>query len=117
MDDKSYEIKSPLCGRDRDGIFHCECGNCKSISPDGNNKISHSEISELVKIGLSEDIFKKLTRIGIFTLGDMYAYFRSGEKGEISDSDIIAITASIITYFGDKKFWPDNDKREGKIHD
>lgn len=28
-----YDIKSPSCGRDKHGVFHCECGKCTSIKP------------------------------------------------------------------------------------
>ena len=27
-DTTGYNIASPDCGRDRNGVFHCECGNC-----------------------------------------------------------------------------------------
>ena len=27
-----YLIQGPDCGRDKDGIFHCRCGKCKSVN-------------------------------------------------------------------------------------
>ena len=31
MDEMMYEINSPDCGRDKNGVFHCVCGKCKPI--------------------------------------------------------------------------------------
>jgi len=31
MDEMAYEINSPNCGRDKNGVFHCVCGRCKPI--------------------------------------------------------------------------------------
>ena len=36
-----YQINSPLCGRDANGVFHCYCGKCVplnlDVGEDGNN--------------------------------------------------------------------------------
>lgn len=36
-----YTIKSPKCGRDKNGVFHCVCGKCEPLSAEigenGNN--------------------------------------------------------------------------------
>lgn len=29
--EKGYSIKSPNCGRDEKGVFHCTCGKCKPL--------------------------------------------------------------------------------------
>lgn len=38
---QAYEIHSPNCGRDHDGVFHCVCGQCKpliaKVSEDGKD--------------------------------------------------------------------------------
>ena len=31
MDEMIYEVNSPNCGRDKNGVFHCVCGRCKPI--------------------------------------------------------------------------------------
>ena len=31
MDEMIYEVNSPNCGRDKNGVFHCVCGKCKPI--------------------------------------------------------------------------------------
>ena len=31
MDEMVYEINSPDCGRDKNGVFHCVCGKCRPI--------------------------------------------------------------------------------------
>ena len=31
MDEMMYEINSPDCGRDKNGVFHCVCGKCRPI--------------------------------------------------------------------------------------
>lgn len=34
-----YVIVGPNCGRDKKGIFNCECGKCKELVPDiGQNR-------------------------------------------------------------------------------
>ncbi|MCM1364896.1 MAG: hypothetical protein NC122_07435 [Faecalibacterium sp.] len=37
----SHEINSPKCGRDKKGIFHCECGKCKPSSSNISQNRSH----------------------------------------------------------------------------
>lgn len=32
------EIKSPYCGRDKNGIYHCFCGNCGPLEKGRTNK-------------------------------------------------------------------------------
>lgn len=36
MQNLRYDIKSPNCGRDKNGVFHCRCGKCKSFEIDQN---------------------------------------------------------------------------------
>lgn len=31
MDEMIYEVNSPDCGRDKNGVFHCVCGKCRPI--------------------------------------------------------------------------------------
>lgn len=33
-DCQGYDIKSKHCGRDKNGVFHCECGKCKDLFPE-----------------------------------------------------------------------------------
>lgn len=28
---QGFEIKSPYCGRDEHGVFHCVCGKCRHL--------------------------------------------------------------------------------------
>ncbi len=30
-------IKSPSCGRDKNGVFHCKCGKCKVLFSEKSN--------------------------------------------------------------------------------
>ena len=34
-----YLIKGPNCGRDKNGIFRCECGKCQVIPPSEFDRI------------------------------------------------------------------------------
>lgn len=39
----AYQIKSPFCGRDKDGCFKCVCGKCTPIvSKEGDNSRNNS---------------------------------------------------------------------------
>lgn len=33
-----YDIRSPKCGRDKNGIYHCFCGNCGPLEKGRTNK-------------------------------------------------------------------------------
>lgn len=33
-DCQGYDIKSKHCGRDKNSVFHCECGKCKGLFPE-----------------------------------------------------------------------------------
>lgn len=35
---QGFEIKSPYCGRDKNGIYHCFCGNCGPLEKGRTNK-------------------------------------------------------------------------------
>lgn len=37
-----YSIKSPDCGRDKYGYFHCVCGKCEVLQPDICHNSNHS---------------------------------------------------------------------------
>lgn len=32
-----YDIRSPKCGRDKNGIYHCFCGNCGPLDKNRND--------------------------------------------------------------------------------
>ena len=31
LEKTGYIVKSPKCGRDENGVFHCECGKCEPL--------------------------------------------------------------------------------------
>lgn len=35
---KGYSIKSPNCGRDKKGVFHCTCGKCEPLPTEISEK-------------------------------------------------------------------------------
>lgn len=35
---QGFEIKSPYCGRDGNGVFHCVCGKCGPLEKGRTNK-------------------------------------------------------------------------------
>lgn len=42
-----YNIKNQNCGRDKNGAFHCECGQCKTLLSE--TKQNHSPVTDLIQ--------------------------------------------------------------------
>ena len=61
MSDKAYIIKGSECGRDKDGNFHCRCGECKTI-PTLSEMVSEQKTPSTKTSGLKLSLLRLRTK-------------------------------------------------------